>query len=224
MFLAVSPAEAEQAFRFDTLTPPQDGSLYVQNPCNINHYILPSEYDVRMAREKVAAFRQLAAQLGAKKLTLVSASLKSKKSGFWGRAKSTLPEAAAQAGLVATFDADESVSHQVYAEYGKPVKPPSIPESLRAWIETDPDFRSMAHDRMEARLERDRVALELKSTSSFDASVVAMMNKIGVAVGGKFESLIHSVWNYEVEYWPVEDEPEEGGVSSIRTKSWDRLC
>jgi len=49
---------------------PKDGSLYVQHPILPDYYIPPEDFARTLAKEKEAAFRQLASALGAKEVTV----------------------------------------------------------------------------------------------------------------------------------------------------------
>jgi len=198
----LSPEVAQRAFRFDVGHYPVDGTVYSQHPCFPDYYLLPAEFQVRVAREKVAAFKQLAAALGAKRMTLLTASTTDRR-GFLG-AKSSLQEAAAQIGMSATISASDSVSEQSYAEFDDPCRSPFIPEELSGWVAMDANFRTMAANRTNARQRIDRVSLEVRETAGITAEAAARLAGKGLELGGKYQKLAHSIWSYEIEYWPWE--------------------
>ena len=73
----VSPEEAMLLYRFD-VGHPVDGSAYVLNPCRDNHYLVPALANERLVQEKLKAFIELNAGLGAKKIDVLSASMEIK--------------------------------------------------------------------------------------------------------------------------------------------------
>src|SRR5882672_660430 len=54
-------------FKFDVGHVPEDGALYVQHPCFQDRYVPPALVNDLLAREKLGAFRQIAASLAAKR-------------------------------------------------------------------------------------------------------------------------------------------------------------
>lgn len=196
----LSPEAAQRAFRFDVGHYPVDGTVYSQHPCFPNHYLLPAEFQVRVAREKVAAFKQLAAALGAKRMTLLTASTTDRR-GLLG-AKVSLQEAAAQIGMSAAISASDSVLEQCYAEFDDPGRSPFVPDELCSWVAMDANFRTMVANRTKARQRIDRVCLEVRETAGLTAEATARLAGKGLELGGKYQKLAHSIWSYEIEYWP----------------------
>lgn len=194
-----SPEEAQRAFRFDVAHYPEDGTVYVQHPCFTDYYLQPADFHARVAKEKVAAFKQLAAALGAKKLTLTAAT--SLEKGGLFNASVPLPKVAAQIGLNVGFTEKGSVEHQVYAEFDEPIEAPAVPEDLRPWLAMDPEFRTMARTRTEQRLRVDKLSLEVRESAGMHAKLAAKLMGKGLDLGGEYTRLSHTVWKYDVEYW-----------------------
>jgi hypothetical protein len=197
-------SEAIRLFKFGVGHTPRDGSLYVQHPILTNYYVSPEDFARTLAKEKEAAFRQLASALGAKELRLVSADVHSKKS--WFGTKISIPEVAAQLGVRVEFDNSGAFIKRVYSRFGPPRLSPHVPDDLRPWVEMDPDLRTMARDRIEGHLLENHVTLEFKERMGAGGDVAATVANRGLTVGGTYEALYHSVWHFEAEYWPLASE------------------
>jgi hypothetical protein len=200
-------SEATRLFKFDVGHMPKDGSLYVQHPILPNYYIPPEDFARTLAKEKEAAFRQLASALGAKELRLVSADVHSKKG--WFGTKVSVPEVASQLGVRIEFDSNGSFVRRVYSRFGRPRQPPHVPKDLRAWVEMDPDLRTMARDRTKGHLLQHHITLEFKECMGAGGDVAAAVAGRGLTAGGAYEALYHSVWHFEAEYWPLDADDEE---------------
>jgi hypothetical protein len=200
-----TPSEARRLFRFDVGHTASNGTLYLRHPTFEDRYIAPAEFSRILAREREAAFRQLAAALGARQLELVQASVKTKKELFGS--KVSIPEAAADVGIKASFDSDGSFRRQVYATFGKPLSIPHVPADLEPWVAMDPDLRTMARARTEANQLSIRVNLEFKQTQSLGGQVAAKVAGRGLDIGGTYKELSHSTWSFEVHFWDRSEIP-----------------
>lgn len=198
--LRVAPDEAQRRYNFGVGHYPADGTIYVQHPCMTDRYIIPSEFNVVLAKEKIAAFKQLVAALGAKLVTLESADLVAKKG--WLSAKGDLAQAAAQVGLNVTLDAERRAKQQSFMEFDDPQRAPYVPAELNPWVLMDAELRTMVNNRINAKLRKDRVTIEIQESCGIDASAVGRLMGKGLSVGGGYQRVQHTVWNYEIEYWP----------------------
>ncbi|MBI3200077.1 MAG: hypothetical protein HYZ29_00960 [Myxococcales bacterium] len=196
------PSEAVRLFRFGIGHTPRGGTIYVQHPLFTDSYLAPEEFSKTLAREKEAAFRQLASSLGARELRLTSAEARTEKRSFG--AKVSIPEAATQVGVKVVFDERGGLVKQVYSRFGPPRHPPRVPDDLRGWAEMDPDLRTMARDRIEGHLLENRLTLEFKQSMGVGGEIAARVAGKGLTASGTFETLFHSVWHFEAEYWPIE--------------------
>jgi len=188
-------------FKFDVGHVPEDGALYVQHPCFQDRYVPPALVNDLLAREKLGAFRQIAASLGAKEIRIISGAVRSR--DWRGKATIPLPDAASQIGLGARFDSQNSVIEEIYARYDKPRTPPKVPSELEPWVEMDPSLRAMKHGRLQARLSEDAVSLEIREEIGGMGRAAVGLEKYGINVGGRYKSVIHSLWHYRVVYWPT---------------------
>lgn len=202
-----SPSEAMRRFSFGVGHTPRNGSIYVQHPVLPNTYIAPEEFSRTLAKEKEAAFRQLASALGAKELRLISARVHEKK-GLFGTQVS-VPDAASQVGLKVSFDEHGSFVKKIYSRFGKPRSKPHVPDDLKAWVEMDSDLRTMARDRVEGHLLENHITLEFKEGMGVGGEVALAVVGRGLTAASRFERLHHSVWHFEAEYWPIESEEGE---------------
>jgi len=200
-----TPPEAIRLFKFEVGHTPKDGSVYVQHPVMPDTYIAPEEFSRTLGKEKEAAFLQLASALGAKELRLVNAKVHSKKGLF--RAKVSVPEAAAEVGVKGVeYDKEGSFIRKVYSEFGKPRSAPHVPDDLQPWVDMDPDLRTMKRDRIEGHLIKNHITLEFKERMGIGGEVAAKVAGRGLTAGGKYEAIQHSVWHFEAEYWPLDDQ------------------
>lgn len=191
--------DAVRLFTFDVGHTPRECEILLQHPINQDRYIVAPTYSHRISREKEAAFRQLAAALGAKELRLISAEIKEKR-GFLSSAIS-FQQAAAQVGISVDFDQSGNLVKKVYSRFGKPDFPPNIPTDLQCWVDSDPDLKTMAYGRVNANLEYDRVSLEFRESMGIGGEIAAKVWSRGLDLDGKYEQIFHSVWQYEIEYW-----------------------
>lgn len=196
-----TPAEATRFFDFGVGHSPQGGAIYVQHPVLADAYIAPEDFSRALAKEKEAAFRLIASALGARELRLVSAKVHTKKGLF--KTTISIPEAATEVGVKATFDSTGSVVSSVASTFGEPRKRPHVPQDLKSWVTMDPDLRTMARDRIEGSLLEHNVTLEFKESSNVGGDVAAKVAGRGLTAGGSYEQLAHSVWNFSVSYWPA---------------------
>jgi hypothetical protein len=191
--------EAAQLFRFD-VGHPIDGCAYLLNPCLEDHYLPPALANERLTQEKLAAFIDINASLGAKKLEILSAAFKVKTK----KKKTGLLEAAAQVGLSSYVGKDGSVSKQIYMEFDEPGTSPSVPDCHKNWLNTDPLLRSLITARLDHRVRSAQIALHFSETIDVRAEVCAEIAKRGINVGGEYHEVHSSTWNFMVQFWPYE--------------------
>ncbi|MCG5525878.1 hypothetical protein LRB11_13200 [Ectothiorhodospira haloalkaliphila] len=194
-------SQASRLFRFGVGLTPKSGCIYIQHPILVNHYIPPEDFARTLSREKEAAFRQLASSLGAKELRLMSIEVQSKKGIFGG--KVSLSKVASQVGIGIKLDKKGNITKRIYSRFGKPSSTPKIPADLAPWVERYPDLRTMARDRTEGHLLESHVTLEFKEGMGVAANIAAIVAGRGLTAGGSYEALHHSLWHFEVEYWPL---------------------
>jgi hypothetical protein len=196
-FPHLPPEDAARRFKFD-FGNPQDGTAYLLNPCDTKHYLLPALADERLVQEKAAAFVEISAALGAKKLELVFGSLDSTAAN----AGANLRTVAAQAGLSASFQDDHRVNRQVYMEFAQPPGPPHLPQALELWPAQDPLLRAVVNTRLRRRLHRAQVSLKLSQASNLSSELTGVLRGQGINVGGTYKQVFGSSWDFEVEFWP----------------------
>jgi len=196
----LSPRDAVERFRFDH-GHPVDGAAYVLDPCVEDHYLAPAVANERLAQEKLAAFVQIAASLGARRIEIVSGEVLSRGAG--ANVDVPLDEAAGQVGLTARFDQKNSVARQVYVELDEPPLPPHLPEALARWTEVDPQLRALVQLRLNARPRTAKISLRFENTIDLDARAIAELASRKIGVGGEYRTLTASLWSFDVEFWPT---------------------
>jgi len=197
----VDPYEAMRAFKFGVGHTPVDGAVYVQHPIINDAYIIPADFSRTLSKEKEAAFRQIASTLGAKKLTLINAKVQERR-GFFGM-RASVPDAAAEVGVKIEIDSTGALVKRVYSEYGEPRRAPWVPPDLQPWVEMDSDLRTMARDRIEGNLTKATVTLEFKEGMGVGGAVAGKLAGKGFSLGGSYREISHSIWYFDVEYYPV---------------------
>lgn len=138
--------EAAARFSFD-VGHPLDGYVYVLNPCIENHYLLPALANERLSQEKLAAFIDINAGLGAKRLEVMSASVEVRGK----RTKTSLREAAVQVGLESYVSTEGIVARQAYMEFDAPQRPPFVEDHNKIWLNSDPLLRTLVNARLKSR-------------------------------------------------------------------------
>lgn len=200
----IDPAEAN-SIKLDIGDKPTNGSFYIKHPLLDDLYIRPCDYETTLAREKETAFRKLASSLGAKKITLKDAKFYDQKGNL--SADTKLPHAvSSNVGISAQFNKSGELIREVYSEFGNPRKEPYVPEDLKKWTEIDPDLRTMAHDRLEGHLLKHQVTLKFKEAFTGGGRIAAEIAKKGLDIGGSMSKNISSVWVFEVEYYPLNEQ------------------
>ena len=194
----LSPGEAGRRFRFD-FGEPKDGSAYLLDPCHLDHYLVPAIANERLAQEKMSAFTQIAATLGAKRVEIVSGEVQNASTG--GAVDVPVEEAAAQIGLGVAFDRSHKVSRQVFMEFDDPGRAPFVPPELGRWVELDPALRALVSARLAAKPRIARVNLRFEDTVDVDARITAELAERKIGVGGKYRQVTASAWSFEIEFW-----------------------
>ena len=203
---AFSLGEVASRFRFENGHFPREGRVYVRHPAKPAVYLPPEEFSRNLAQAKEGAFRILASALGAKEVRLVMATMKTK-SGLFG-AKLSLAEAATDVGIKASFNSKGECVKKVYDTFGFPRVKPFVPPDLAAWVEMDSDLGTMAQQRTEGTLLTTSVTLEFKEGMGGGGEVAAKVAARGLTAGLSYSAISHSIWQFEVEYWPeAEDRP-----------------
>jgi hypothetical protein len=195
------PDEARRLFRFD-VGGPEDGGVYIANPCVPGHYMPPAVADERLAQEKLAAFLRIASTLGAKKIDVKSGESVGTESG--GDAKVALPAAAAQVGLNISFKSGNTFERQMVAEFGKPKTPPHVPEELRGWLDMEPTLRGMVQTRLQGEPSAISVNLHFGRMVDIGSKLTAKFASRGLEVGGSYHVVSDSRWGFDIEFWPKE--------------------
>ena len=197
----LAPAGARSRFRFD-VGGPDDGAIYIANPCLPDYYLPPAVVNERLAQEKLAAFMQIASALGAKKIDVKSG--ESMKTEAKGEAELPLTDAAAQVGLGDNFKSSNAFDRQVVAEFGKPTKAPHVPHGFDGWLDTEPTLRGMVRTRLDGEPTKIAVSLQFGSMVDIGADATAKFSDRGLKVGGAFRKVATSRWSFDVEFWPKE--------------------
>jgi len=194
--------EATSRFTFD-IGQPLDGCAYVLNPCLENHYLQPALANERLLQEKLAAFIGINADLGAKRLEILSASMEMNMK----RTNIGLREVAMQVGLGSYVGTDGSVSRQVYMEFDPPEKRPFVADHHKICFNTDPLLRALVNARLMSRVRTTQAAVRFSEAIDVRSGACAEIARRGINVGGEYHSVRASTWNFSVEFWPDDHRP-----------------
>ena len=194
----LSPKEAVNRFNFDH-GHPVDGGVYLFHPVLENHYLVPSVANERLAQEKVAAFINLTAALGAKTVKLITADFLDKKNA----ASIDITKDAARYGIHISKDKNTENFTHLFKEYEKPRQKPYVPEQVIRWLDEDPLFRSIANGRTKAKIKIDKAHLHIKNHYQIDSSITLGLENKGIYAGSELRNVYSSVYSFEIEYWPI---------------------
>ena len=193
----LSEEEAATRFSFD-VGHPLDGCAYVLNPCSENHYLLPALANERLSQEKLAAFIDINASLGARRLEVLSASAEMSAK----HARANLREAAVQVGLESCVDTAGMVARQAYMEFDAPRKLPFVEDRHRMWLKSDPLLATLANTRLTSEVRTMQATLRFDETIDVSAGACAEIAGRGINVGGEYRAVCGSTWSFAVEFWP----------------------
>ena len=174
-----------------------DNTLYIHNPCLPGHYTVAAVANERFIQEKIAAFTDIAASLGAKRIGLLSASVREKGGG----GKESLEAVAIQAGLNVEFTDENSVQRGVMMEFDVPEHEPYVPEQLEPWLIIDPVLRTFVNSRLRQNLRKSKITLKLNEAFGFAADLSAKFKGVGARVGGEYRDVAESNWTFEVDFF-----------------------
>lgn len=203
-----------RAYRFD-IGHPVDGQAYVRHPCRPGHYLVPAQANERMAQEKVAAFTQIAAALGARTVELISAESSQRQR----EANLSIPVLAKTLGLSGELTREGHMSRHLHARFDTPARRVEFPVELRQWLETDPILRSLVTIRLTQRPLHYKVALNISDVFERGGKVDLQLSKLGVGAGAKTTSIGNSTWYFEVEFWPTDDASETAALTTLQLSS-----
>lgn len=191
--------EASKLFKFDS--DPANGAIYCKHPFDHNRYITPSSAQVRLVEEKMFAFTELAAALGAKEIRVTLDDKSSQRSEI----KALYDQIINKVGFSAASQYSYASKTEVHRTYDKPKRAPYIPDRLQAWVESDPHLQSMATERIEHGLSTQNVLFEVKEMVNLDAKVTARLTAYGFNIGGEFEKVTNTSWAFTVDFWEQSD-------------------
>jgi len=194
----MEPVDAYESFRFDEQARPANATIYVQHPIKPEHYIEATDYPARLIAEKHAAFKKLAAALGAQSVTLKSVRNAGKSAGL----SSSLPieELGATLGIGAKFTKDGAVSEVQSTTYARTIRAPYVPEELKSWVEVDTALDLMAHTRLQSHALSDHISISATSRHGVDAEVLARVMEKDISASAAFHAMSSSVWDFDVVY------------------------
>lgn len=197
--LTYIPLEQAHCLKLGIGDMPTNGSFYISHPILEEVFIRPAEYTSILAKEKEAAFLNLASALGAKTIHLESVNIK-QTSGFFG-SKVKPSVIAQQIGINAKFDSKGVLIKDIYKIFDKPNGNPHIPKEIERWTKLDPDLRQLAKDRMEQNLSMLRIKLSFKEVNTGGAQIALALAGKKLNIGGEYQHLNESTWDFTVEFF-----------------------
>lgn len=197
----ISPSEAIKKYNFKTGHIPQNGSVYIKHPVLENTYICPGEYDLTLQKEKEAAFKQVMCSLGAKSVHITNIETSETK-GILGL-RVPLEKITSTLGVDVSISSTGTVEKSLYCEFGKPRKKISIPNEFKAWVDFDPELRTITKNRLEGSLLKTQSALSFKRQTELTAGLSALVEKVQVSGNVSVSKSYNSLWYFEIEYYEV---------------------
>lgn len=205
--------EASKLFKFDSDSTPANGAIYYKHPFDHERYLTPSSAHAQLVDEKMFAFTELAAALGAKEIRVAL----DDKSSQIAEMKAIWDQIINKVGISAASRHTHTSKTEIQRKYDKPRKSPHIPGKLQTWVDADPHFRSMATERIEHGLLTQNVLFEVKEMLDLEAKVAARLVTYGFNIGGKFKKTTNTSWNFTVDFW-------ESSEFSVRKNWWNLLA
>jgi hypothetical protein len=154
-----------------------------------------------MYEAKLAAFQELCAGLGARRCTVLYA----EEDGKDVTAHASVSGIPSPYGPVSTaakghYEHETAESARVFAEYPRPTHP--LTAITTGWLAGEPTWTSMQKLRLERGSEQFRAEFSYSDDMGIDAEVAAKISKVGIKIGGSFESFRKRKWMFDVAFWP----------------------
>ena len=192
---------AAQAFRFPP-GHPRNNVVYVGHPVDPGSYIPAAEFHQFLFEHKVAEALRLIRLLGA-----TSVNVRSVKG--WSREAAlnmglSLPEPEGGQNVEVGGDVGrtaESRSEVITTMTLRPSSPPAVPDGL-VWMPHEPLWQEVAGARLESGLRE--FSVDVRSTDDFgvNASLKALVDKVGLDAGGRFVQHVETIWRLDGTFEP----------------------
>jgi len=146
-----------------------------------------------LALEKMAAFKIIAASLGATRIEVLSVESSSSRVS----AEVDVAAAARQVGLQGYVSRDGSASRHSTLELHDPPPVAKVPKDMERWLH-DPNIRSLARIMETRRSGEETTVLEFKD----EVDVQAKVSKLGgsIKVGGQIKKTVSCLWRFRVRW------------------------
>lgn len=214
-------ASIEFDFQYGLL---HDCDLFVQHPLRKDYYIKPGEYSEILAKEKRAAFEDLASTLGAKEIHFKSAYVVEE--GVAIATGAILAEAASQVGFEVRFENEQWMAQQESVFYEKqPGFKPFVSPEVQRWVELDVELARMKKDRLGSgsKVRERTYRLEFQESTVVRGVLGATLSGSGLNIGASTKKMRHSVWSYHVKYFPLLDQDDSNPDETISLDEDDSL-
>lgn len=207
----LAPADAAQQFVFDP-GHPKDGTLYLKNPYRPNVLLLPATASERIAQDKLGAFVEIAQDLGASEIKILSAEARESTKG----AQIGLAGIGSSLGLKAMISNTGDVSRVVCFNFGPPTRPNTFRSEMSCWLIENPTLRALVEGRL--RNGNTQSALvELNVQSAVEKSLEADVSRFKIGIGGELRTVTSSTWRFEVKFWEAPPTPTVVSAPPPRT-------
>ncbi len=180
--------------------------VYAAHPRNENYYFRLADYHPSLVKDKRAEFIDLAASLGAKRITLLAENGASTEGNVHAGVEgvSNVASASAEAG----GHSRTRKGFEVAVEFTDlPLTPPRLPESTH-WLATEPLWNTMANARLNYWVTSFRVKFSYASDFGINAEFEAGVKGLGLKAGGEFHQQKNVDQEYLVEFWPRDSYPD----------------
>jgi len=179
----------------------QTGVVYAGHPADQKFFIRLSDYHQYLLNDKRAEFLKIAASLGCHKITLTENEGVQKKGGVKAGVEGV--EEIGDISASVNARSSENRGFKLSAEFEKPEgdKLPYIPEDLR-WLNLEPLWQSMVTSRLENWVSSFQVEFSYDTDFGVNASLAALVEKIGLKIGGSFHEQKNIRQTYQVDFFP----------------------
>ncbi|MBX7190770.1 MAG: hypothetical protein K1X94_01850 [Sandaracinaceae bacterium] len=161
------------------------GTAYGAHPLNPTTFIPLSAFHTYLLAEKRGEFMAIVSALGASELALSDAQSSRERSG----ADAGLRELTGQAqlGVKAGQGSGSAAAFDLSAHFGPPRGPIGVPDGMR-WVRREPMWQRMIDERLQRNILSLEVEFTYASDFSINASLAAVLEEVGIGLGGTFEA------------------------------------
>ena len=175
---------------------PMPEHAYVGHPLVARQYIPYAAFHRFLFEEKVNELISLLASLGATRVRVVCRKGYTRASG----ADISIDASSHVAQGGASFSTAASGKDEAeFEEHYRPSEKPHIPDEL-VWYGHEASWQALAQRRLKNNMSKFKVVLHYEEDFGINAAFKVSLEKLGIGMGGKFNSFESTAWEFEGEF------------------------